>query len=92
MFLGLPLPDPRLQYLVRRRRRIHHVAHPRVPPRLDLAGVVLFVFVVDPARAERELFGRVLKVAVTITVGADEGASFGVACLVERRGDVSWGL
>lgn len=84
MFLGLPLPDPRLQNLIPRRRRIHHVTYPGVPPGLDLTGVVFFVFVVNPARAQWQLFLRVLEVPIAVAVGADQGTGFGVACMGEE--------
>ena len=50
-----------------------------MPARFDVGGVVLFVLVVDPARAEGQFFLHVLEVAVPVAVGADEGAGFGVA-------------
>ncbi len=79
MFGGLPLADARLQDLVLARRLVDQIAHPGVPARLDLRGVVLLVLVVDPARAQRQLVLHVLEVAVPEPVGADQAAGFGVA-------------
>jgi hypothetical protein len=56
-----------------------------VPAGFDLGGFELVVAVIDPAGAEGELFREILIVFVAETVGADEGAGFGVA-------DVSVGL
>ena len=56
-----------------------------MPAGLDLRGVELVVAVVDPACAEGQLFGLVLVVLVAEAVGADEGAGFGVAYVVERE-------
>ncbi len=52
------------------------------------------VTVVNPTRAERELFGRILVVLVAEAVGTDQGASFGVTDVLHltpclRRGEVS---
>ena len=79
MVLGLPHPLARLHDRVRARGVPGHVAHPGVPARLDLRGVVERVMVVDPARAQRELVRRVLEVPVAVAVGRDVGAGFGVA-------------
>lgn len=83
MLLQLPLPDPRPHDRIRRGGPIHHVAHPRVPAGLDLAGVELLVPVVDPARSQRQLLLQVLIVLVAVAVGADQGAGFGVAWIWE---------
>lgn len=79
MLLYFPLPRPRLQNRIRSGRLVNHVADPRVPARLDLAGFELLVFVIDPARAQRELLREVLVVFITVAVRCDEGAGFGVA-------------
>lgn len=93
MLVQLPLPDAALheRILALPRgpgRRLHQIAHPGMPAGLDLAGVELGVFVVDPAGAEGQFFAGVLEVPVPVAVGSDQGAGFGVACIrgCERGG------
>lgn len=50
-----------------------------MPSGLDLAGVIFLVPVVDPTGAQGQFFLQILEIFVAITVGADEGASLGVA-------------
>ena len=57
-----------------------------MPARVELRRVVLFVLVVDPARAQGEFLREVLVVFVAEAVGADKGAGFGVACGMGDRG------
>lgn len=55
------------------------VADPGVPARLDVGGVVVVLYVVDPAGSEGQ-FLVVLVVFVAGAVLADEDAVLGVAC------------
>src|SRR6266536_2221253 len=98
MLLRLPLPNPRLQYLVRRGRLVNQVGYPGVPAWFVLGGVEFFVAVVDPAgsywivlgewvgwmgvRRTGELLFEILVVFVAVAVCCYEGAGFGVACRV----------
>lgn len=86
MLLNLPLANAQPHNLILRRRLVHQIADPRMPPGLDLAGIVLLVFVVDPAGAQGQLFGLVLKVFVAVAVGADQRAGFGVADVLHLVG------
>lgn len=74
----LEKPRARLDQLVLGRRLVHHVAGPRVPARVDLAGVVVVLGELNPARAQGELLW-VLEELVAGAIGADEAAVFGVA-------------
>lgn len=86
--LGLKGTSARLEHGVLSGGLVDEVADPGVPSRLDLAGVVVVLGVLNPARAQGELL-VVLEELVAGAVGADEGSCFGVACVVGGR--VSWG-
>ena len=47
----LPAPLPRLQHRIFSRWLIDQIRHPRVPPWLNLCGVVFFLLVVHPSRS-----------------------------------------
>ncbi len=51
MLRYLPAPLPRLQHRVLGRWLVDQIRHPRVPPWLNLCGVVFFLLVVDPSRS-----------------------------------------
>ncbi len=83
--LGSELAVPVLHQRILRRRLVHHVADPRVPARFNVPRVVVVLGVLDPARAQRELL-LVLEELVARAVGADQGAGFGVADVLEQGG------
>ena len=74
----LELPRARLHQRVQRGRRVDGVADPRVPPGLDVRGVVVVLGVLDPARAQGQLL-VVLEELVARAVRANERACLGVA-------------
>jgi hypothetical protein len=67
----LPGPDANLQQAVLRRRLVDHVADPGVPAGVDLRRVELVLAVINPPRAQRQLFSQVLVVLVAEAVGGD---------------------
>lgn len=81
----LPGPDTNLQQAVLRWRLVDHVADPGVPAGVDLRRVELVLGVINPPRAQRQLFGQVLVVLVAEAVGADQRAGFGVADVSDAR-------
>lgn len=69
-------------------RLVDSVANPGVPAGLDMTGVVVVLGVVDPAGAKGQ-FLVVLVELVAGAIGADEGSSLCVTCLLQLEGILS---
>jgi hypothetical protein len=79
VFLGLPFPQSSVQDRVVGRRLINQIAHPSMPPGLELAWIIFLVAIVNPAGPQRQLLLQVFKVFVAVAVCPDESASLCVA-------------